>query len=67
MHKFKPRDNCTRLCSVASGKLTVRMDKEAPFIIGPHGMFKIEADVGCTVESDLYVDVILHVTSVMAN
>lgn len=53
-----------RLCSIASGKLTVHMDGEDPFTIGSHGMFRILPDSGCLVENEIYDDVTLHVTSI---
>lgn len=53
-----------RLCSIAAGKLTVKMEHEEPFVIGPHGMFRIGPHSSCFVESDLYDDVVVHITSI---
>ncbi|KUI58926.1 hypothetical protein VP1G_06181 [Cytospora mali] len=64
VHHFKPQSDTTRLCSIASGKLSVHMDGEDPFTIGSHGMFRILPDFGCLVESEIYDDVIVHVTSI---
>ncbi|KAK1755580.1 hypothetical protein QBC47DRAFT_413331 [Echria macrotheca] len=55
-------DEATRLCSVASGKLRVRVASEPEFVIGPHGMFKIKSSVVCSVQNRMYVDAILHIT-----
>ncbi|KUI68037.1 hypothetical protein VM1G_03627 [Cytospora mali] len=64
VHHFKPQSDTTRLCSIASGKLSVNMDGEDTFTIGSHGMFRILPGFGCLVESEIYDDVIVHVTSI---
>ncbi|KAK0702069.1 hypothetical protein B0T26DRAFT_539879 [Lasiosphaeria miniovina] len=51
-----------RICSVASGKLRVKVGDEPEFIIGPHGIFKVRAGVSCTVQNAMYIDAILHMT-----
>jgi len=63
-HRFDPSDDTTRLCSIASGKLKVKIEGEDEFVLGPHGMFKVKHDVGCTVENQLYLDVIMHITTI---
>lgn len=62
--RFEPQDGVTRLCSIAVGKLKVRMSGEEPFIIGPHGMFRITPRSACLVESEVYEDVLVHITSI---
>lgn len=62
--RFQPQDGVTRLCSIAAGKLTVKMNGEDPFIIGPHGMFRITPRSACLVESEVYEDVVLHIVSI---
>ncbi|KAL2258114.1 hypothetical protein VTK26DRAFT_8704 [Humicola hyalothermophila] len=52
-----------RLCSVAAGKVRVRIgDDEPEFVVGPHGLFKVKAGVGCVVRNGMYIDAVLHVT-----
>ncbi|KAH6632341.1 hypothetical protein F5144DRAFT_573747 [Chaetomium tenue] len=50
----------TRLCSVAAGKLRVRIGDEAEFLVGPHGMFKVKAGVRCVVRNGLYLEAVVH-------
>jgi hypothetical protein len=50
----------TRLCSVAAGKVRVTMGDEAEFVVGPHGMFKVRAGVGCVVRNGMYLDAVVH-------
>lgn len=65
IHKLKAEDNITRICSIASaGKLCVKLDGEEPLVIGPHGMFTVRPHSECLVESEIYDDVVLHITSV---
>lgn len=64
MYEIKPQTGTTRLCSIATGKLTINMDGEDPFTIGSHGMFRILPGAGCVVECEIYDDVTLHVTSI---
>lgn len=49
----------TRICSVASGKVKVKIGG-AEFMIGPHGLVKIKAGQAAVVENRLYVDAALH-------
>jgi hypothetical protein len=53
--------NITRLCSVAAGKVRVKIGEEAEFVVGPHGMFKVKAGVVGSVRNGLYLDAVLHV------
>lgn len=65
-HILKAEDNVTRICSIASaGKLSVKLDSEEPLIIGPHGMFAVRPRSGCLVESEIYDDVSLHITTII--
>ncbi|KAK3905967.1 hypothetical protein C8A05DRAFT_30204 [Staphylotrichum tortipilum] len=50
----------TRLCSVAAGKVRVAMGSEKEFVVGPHGMFKLRAGVGCVVRNGMYLDAVVH-------
>ncbi|KAK4173716.1 hypothetical protein QBC36DRAFT_193979 [Triangularia setosa] len=63
-HNFKIEadSNQMRLCSLASGKLRVKIEDEPEFVIGPHGMFKVKAGVACTVTNRMYIDAIMHTT-----
>ncbi|RYO88846.1 hypothetical protein DL764_008674 [Monosporascus ibericus] len=55
-----------RLCSVAAGKVKVKMHGEE-FTIGPHGMFKVGPGVECTAINTLYVDAMLHISVLPGN
>ncbi|RYP20108.1 hypothetical protein DL767_009525 [Monosporascus sp. MG133] len=55
-----------RLCSVAAGKVKVKMHGEE-FTIGPHGMFKVGPGVECIAINTLYVDAMLHVSVLPGN
>lgn len=50
----------TRLCSVAAGKVRVRMGEEAEFLVGPHGLFKVKAGVAGEVRNGLYLAAVVH-------
>ncbi|SPN98955.1 uncharacterized protein DNG_01994 [Cephalotrichum gorgonifer] len=76
-HKFKPEDSL-RLCSLSTGKLSVKIEApggsedkgeaaaggELSFRIGPNGMFKVRPGATCSVQNRVYVDAVLHVTSI---
>lgn len=67
-HSITAETGITRICSIASGgKLTVRMDGEAAIVIGPHGLFVVRPGSSCVVESEVYDEVALHITSVRNN
>jgi mannose-6-phosphate isomerase-like protein (cupin superfamily) len=51
-----------RICSVASGKLKVKIG-DLDFVIGPNGMFKIKVGTACEVQNRLYIDAVLHVST----
>lgn len=40
------------------------MDGEDPFVIGPHDTSRIKPRSACLLESEVYDDVVLHITSV---
>lgn len=50
-----------RVCSVATGKMRVRIGGEDEFSIGHHGMFKVAAGKGCVVQNLMYGDAVLHI------
>ncbi|KAK4188726.1 hypothetical protein QBC35DRAFT_381944, partial [Podospora australis] len=60
--ELRPEQGRTRLCSLASGKVRVTLGEEAPFIIGPSGMFKVKIGVPVAIKNLLYVDAVLHTT-----
>ncbi|ROW06919.1 hypothetical protein VMCG_04137 [Cytospora schulzeri] len=62
--QLRPQKDTMCLCSIASGKLTVKMDGEDPFTIGTHGMFRILPGSRCLVDNEIYDDVTMHVTSI---
>lgn len=61
MHTWKDTAHKLRLCSVATGKVKVKMHGNE-FTIGPNGMFKVGPGVECTAMNMLYVDTTLHVS-----
>lgn len=63
-HRWSEDDDRVRICSLAGGKLSVKLDKTEPFQIGPNGMFKVKPGVACSVENRMYMDAVIHVTSV---
>lgn len=63
--RFKAEAEKTRICSLAAGKLSVEFDEGTEFTIGPHGLFKIKPGVACSVQNRLYIDAILHMSTVL--
>ena len=63
VHQFSADSDKTRMCTLAGGKLSVRVGNDE-FIVGAQGVFKIMPGVACTVTNKCYVDVVLHVTCV---
>ncbi|KAK4199935.1 hypothetical protein QBC40DRAFT_174947, partial [Triangularia verruculosa] len=61
-HYFPAEENTTRICTVANGKLRVKVDDEDEYAIGAKGVFKIDAGLGCRVFNRCYEDVVLHVS-----
>lgn len=62
--RFAPSADRVRLCAVGAGKVRVRMQGEAEFAIGPHGVFRVLRGRSCVVLNRLYGDAVLHVTEV---
>lgn len=67
-HDWKAADgvNRLRLCSVATGKVRVKIH-DRDFMIGPNGMFKIGPSVDCVATNPLYIDATLHITVLPGN
>ncbi|EFQ34898.1 hypothetical protein CGRA01v4_04183 [Colletotrichum graminicola] len=63
-HYWSADADKVRICSLAMGKLKVKLDNTEPFQMGPNGMFKLKRGMACTVENRLYVDAVVHVTTV---
>ncbi|SPQ23407.1 721d872f-1a2c-4cca-8963-e77c8beff363 [Thermothielavioides terrestris] len=65
VHQFAADENRIRICTLAGGKLRVRVGGAAApeFAIGSQGIFKILPGVACSVTNRCYVDAVLHVTS----
>lgn len=57
-------DDKMRLCSLATGKVRVRMDGVDDFVIGPNGMFKVRPGAACSVQNRLYIDAVIHMTTI---
>jgi mannose-6-phosphate isomerase-like protein (cupin superfamily) len=56
-------DDKLRTCSVASGKVRVTMN-EKTFNLGPNGMFVVRPGQTCKVENRLYIDSVVHCTTI---
>ncbi|KAJ4135164.1 hypothetical protein NW768_004782 [Fusarium equiseti] len=56
-------DDKLRTCSVAAGKVRVTID-ENTFQLGPNGMFVIRPGQACKVENRLYLDSVVHCTTI---
>ncbi|OAA62801.1 hypothetical protein SPI_04341 [Niveomyces insectorum RCEF 264] len=54
----------TRICSLAAGKLHVRVGDDVEFALGPNGMFRAKPGAAFAVENRLYVDAYLHISEV---
>lgn len=61
--RFDVEPDSYRVCSLASGKLRVRIEGEPEFQVGPHGVFKIKPGATCAVENRLYIDSVLHISA----
>ncbi|KAL0943192.1 uncharacterized protein CTRU02_201078 [Colletotrichum truncatum] len=64
-HQWTEEEDKVRICSLAVGKVNVNLGKTEPFQIGPNGMFKLKPGVACLIENRMYIDAVVHVTSVM--
>lgn len=51
-----------RLCSVATGKVMVELEGNMPFLIGPHGMFKLMPEMTAQVSNASEEEAVLHVS-----
>jgi hypothetical protein len=60
-HRWQANKEKLRLCSIASGKVQVRIEGSADFHLGPNGMFTINPGVACVVNNRQYVDATIHV------
>ncbi|KAL2882078.1 hypothetical protein SGCOL_002340 [Colletotrichum sp. CLE4] len=63
-HEWTAESEKVRICSLAAGKLKVKLENTEPFSMGPNGMFKMKPGTACTVWNRLYVDAVVHVTTV---
>ncbi|EXF82491.1 hypothetical protein CFIO01_05214 [Colletotrichum fioriniae PJ7] len=63
-HEWAAESEKVRICSLAAGKLKVKLENTEPFSMGPNGMFKMKPGTACTVLNRLYIDAVLHVTTV---
>lgn len=57
-------DTYLQLCSVASGKVRVRLEGVNDFDIGPGGMFKVDPGLKATVSNRLYIGATIHLTTI---
>ncbi|KAK2043149.1 hypothetical protein LZ31DRAFT_632171 [Colletotrichum somersetense] len=63
-HHWPAEADKVRICSLAMGKLRVKLENTELFQMGPNGMFKLKSGIACTAENRLYVDAVVHVTTV---
>ena len=56
-------DDKLRTCSVASGKVKVTMGEKV-FRLGPNGMFVVRPGQTCKVENRIYLDSVVHCTTI---
>ncbi|RGP81792.1 hypothetical protein FLONG3_96 [Fusarium longipes] len=56
-------DDKLRTCSVAAGKVRVTMGEQT-FQLGPNGMFVVRPGQSCKVENRIYVDSVVHCTTI---
>lgn len=52
-----------RTCSVASGKVKITMAGKT-FQMGPNGVFVVRPGQACKVENRLYIDAVVHCTTI---
>lgn len=52
-----------RFCSVAAGKVMVELEGNMPFLIGPHGMFKLMPEMMAQVSNASEEEAVLHVSA----
>lgn len=62
-HRWLAIPNRVRLCSLAVGKISVKMAGRS-FAVGPQGLLKIGGGVECAVQNKLYSDAVLHVCAI---
>ncbi|KAK2060639.1 hypothetical protein LY76DRAFT_634505 [Colletotrichum caudatum] len=63
-HHWPAEADKVRICSLAMGKLRVKLNNAELFQMGPNGMFKLKPGIACTAANRLYVDAVVHVTTV---
>ncbi|KAF3765691.1 hypothetical protein M406DRAFT_256592 [Cryphonectria parasitica EP155] len=56
-----------RYCSLASGKLYVSIQGQPDFAVGPSGLFKIMPGLKFSVQNRLYINSVLHITSMYSD
>lgn len=60
---WKVEDDKLRTCSVAAGKIRITMGEQT-FHLGPNGMFVVRPGQACKVENRLYLDSVVHCTTI---
>lgn len=53
-----------RLCSLISGKALVELEGNSPFLLGPHGLFKLMPETGVRISNASEEITVLHVSTV---
>lgn len=52
------------ICTLANGKLEIRLDDEFSFRLSPGGLFRVNMGVSCSVNIVSNIDAVLNVTIV---
>lgn len=61
--KLAVEPNRLRICSVASGKVRVKVSGQ-DFAVGPNGVWKVKAGAECAVTNRYYLDAVVHISCV---
>ncbi|KAL2018233.1 hypothetical protein VTK56DRAFT_1140 [Thermocarpiscus australiensis] len=59
--RLQADENKMRVCTVAAGKVRVKVGDEPEFTIGPHGVFKVKAGMACSIRNRMYIGAVLHI------
>ncbi|KAK4465819.1 hypothetical protein QBC42DRAFT_260481, partial [Cladorrhinum samala] len=63
-HQFDKDDTVDRICTLAKGKLEIRLDDEPSFRLSPGGLFRVNVGGSCSVKNVSNVEAALNVTVV---
>ena len=63
-HQFDKDNTVDRICTLAKGKLEIRLDDEPSFRLSPGGLFRVNVGGSCSVKNVSNVEAALNVTVV---